>query len=372
MQGDTNDTDVIVLGDHSCTYIAATLLVAHGVPRVRHVVIPTDPPANRAVLINPDLFKLHKLLTPLREAIPVTPVNGVQFLCDDRDISGKYSDEAPIAYVARLLDVNRAAERLAEQAGVKIQRPVKLVVGRTNPQGVELQIDGVTTRATALIVGGDLPEACKRRLGIPLSWDTDVERRLYFVELPTTASQADPGQTLMSLDLKGTMQWAWMLSTPDARHLFVEQSGNRREPMAMLQHWANVLTSHGMLQQTTIDAKRIQCIQAPIAGALSQDSVCDRTVLIGPAGGFFGASGEDVFPSVWSAIHAAQVMREALKKSLLQDALDEYRSCWRTELGVYLQGPQQNLRLLLPMIYRNAAMTARLAVAILAGKSVIH
>ena len=41
-------------------------------------------------------------------------------------------------------------------------------------------------------------------------------------------------------------------------------------------------------------------------------------------------------------------------------------------LGDYLRGPQQNLRFLLPLVYRNAIMTARLADAILLGKSVVR
>jgi flavin-dependent dehydrogenase len=113
-------------------------------------------------------------------------------------------------------------------------------------------------------------------------------------------------------------------------------------------------------------------MHAPIAGALSQDGVADRTLLIGPAGGFYSACGEDIYPNVWSALYAVSVATQALKKPVLQDALDDYRSCWRTDLGFYLQGPQQNLRLLLPMVYRNSTMTARLAEAILTGKNVIH
>jgi hypothetical protein len=41
-------------------------------------------------------------------------------------------------------------------------------------------------------------------------------------------------------------------------------------------------------------------------------------------------------------------------------------------LGDYLRGPQQNLRFLLPMVYRNQKMTTRLTEAILTGKSVVR
>jgi len=52
--------------------------------------------------------------------------------------------------------------------------------------------------------------------------------------------------------------------------------------------------------------------------------------------------------------------------------LSPYRQQWRTTLGDYLRGPQQNLRFLLPMVYRNPKMTARLTEAILTGKSVVR
>ena len=65
-------------------------------------------------------------------------------------------------------------------------------------------------------------------------------------------------------------------------------------------------------------------------------------------------------------------LKKALKEPHLQDALNAYRSEWRTTLGDYLRGPQQNLRFLLPLVYRNQVMTNRLGEAILMGKSVVR
>ena len=65
-------------------------------------------------------------------------------------------------------------------------------------------------------------------------------------------------------------------------------------------------------------------------------------------------------------------MKKALKEPHLQDALQPYRHHWRTTLGDYLRGPQQNFRFLLPLVYRNQVMTTRLTEAILLGKSVVR
>ena len=79
---------------------------------------------------------------------------------------------------------------------------------------------------------------------------------------------------------------------------------------------------HGVLRSTDnlpIDeAKSMDC---PVAGASSREGVASRTLLLGPAGGFYSASSEDVYPNCWSAVFAADAMRKALKEPHLQDAL---------------------------------------------------
>ena len=107
-------------------------------------------------------------------------------------------------------------------------------------------------------------------------------------------------------------------------------------------------------------------------GALSQEGVANRALLIGPAGGFYSGCAEDIYPNCWSALFAADAVRKALKEPHLQDALQPYRQKWGTTLGDYLRGPQQNLRFLLPLVYRNPVMTARLGESILMGKSVVR
>ena len=121
-----------------------------------------------------------------------------------------------------------------------------------------------------------------------------------------------------------------------------------------------------------VPVESAEYLDLPLAGALAHEGVANRTLLIGPAGGFYSACSEDIYPNCWSAIHAADAVKKALKEPHLQDALHPYRHRWRTTLGDYLRGPQQNLRFLLPMVYRNQKMTARLSESILMGKSVVR
>jgi hypothetical protein len=148
----------------------------------------------------------------------------------------------------------------------------------------------------------------------------------------------------------------------------------KHDPIQLLQHWASVLANHGELKLAsgTDISKSATSMDLPLAGALVQEGVANRTLLIGPAGGFFTACAEDLYPTCWSAVFAVDVALRALQEKHVQDALGAYRQKWGSTLGDFLRGPQQNLRFLLPLVYRNPTMTARLTEAILLGKSVVR
>jgi flavin-dependent dehydrogenase len=372
MAARTNEFDVIVLGDHPCTYIAALLLRRHGVHRVAHVTIPTDATSDRAVLINAKVFSLDPVLEPWRDSVELTPILGIHFLGDNPSIHCSHASTFPLGYCGKLGEIAQAARAIAQRGGITLLPASTLNVHRSDLRGVEIEIDGQTIRASALVVGGNLAPADKRTLGIPEEWDPGVGRRLCYAKLPPGPNP--DGGISMSLDLKGSLKCGWLLYTGDGRHLIAEcdPNGNKAKYAGQLQYWANVLSAHGQLEPTTLDPQLVETVVLPFAGALNQDNVADRTLLIGPAGGFYSACGEDIYPNVWSAIYAADALAKALQKPILQDALDDYRACWRVTLGLHLGGHQQNLRFLLPLIYKNESMTARLAEAILMGKDVVR
>ena len=141
----------------------------------------------------------------------------------------------------------------------------------------------------------------------------------------------------------------------------------------LLNHWAEVLARHGMIDaRASARNLTVNSIDLPLAGAMAHEGVANRTLLVGPAGGFFSACGEDIYPNCWSAVFAADVLARSLKETHLQDAIGAYRHEWRTTLGDYLLGPQQNLRFLLPLVYRNQVMTDRLAESIFQGKAIVR
>ncbi len=341
-------------------------------------MIPDERPIDRLVLINPALFSLSPMLEPMRRRLEMTTIYGAQFLSDDPATKSEYRSKSGLAHVAQSHAVAAEFARLAEAEGVQTLEPKDLQLRRLDETGLDVTFNGKSElRATALIVGGMLSDAQHKMLGLPDGWGGDVMHRYTFLKL-SGIRWADLGSRPimpMSLNLMDTLCWGWLLPGPKGMQLAVEQrmdTAGRVPPTQLLNHWAQVLRNHGLLNDRELPLDAAESIDLPLAGALAHEGVANRTLLVGPAGGFFSACTEDIYPNCWSAIFAADAMRKALKERHLQDALQPYRSRWRTTLGEYLRGPQQNFRFLLPLIYRNEVMTTRLTECILLGKSVVR
>ncbi len=372
------EIDVLVIGGHPSAYLAAALLGHKTKYRVVHSTIPGEENADRLVMINPRFFRLHPLVEGLRRKVEARSVYGLQFYADDPGTRSEYRNKSAVASVGQYKEIRGAMEKLAWEADVECLSPDRVEIHRLNERGVEVTVGKREVFPKALVVGGRLPEDQGRLLGLPDGWERGVVHRYSYCMMRGTRLIDVNSRPLvpMSLDLHGLLSWAWVL--PGVRHtqLALEQplgTVQQYRPVDLMNHWAQVLHGHGVLKMPlTIAPPMVQTMDLPLGGALAQEGVANRTVLIGPAGGFYTASGEDIYPNCWSAVYAAEVLKKALKEEHLQDALQPYRYRWRTTLGDYLRGPQQNLKFLLPLVYRNQVMTNRLAEAILTGESVVR
>ena len=377
--------DVVVLGCHPAAHVAALLLrqdaagakpAKGGKPRLRIVHVPVDDgqPADRLVVVNPELFDLHPAIAKALQPVPTTAVFGVRFLADDGTTASEYRTPAPVVRTAVHKDLRDALATAAEAAGVEVATgPVS--VERVDETGVHLTVGRHALSPAAVVLANGASAADAAVLGVPDGWGPDVVRRFVSVRCKTgrQVTLADAPLMPMSLDLCGQLCWAWLVPGDGEFQLTVEQPAGKAGGRELLVHWLGVLQRHGVLPaKFAVDPAAVTSVDLPLAGALVHEGVASRTLLVGPAGGFLSACGEDVYPGCWSAVYAADVLRKSLKREHLQDALGDYRQVWRTTLGDYLRGPQQNLRLLLPLVYRNPVMTARLAEAILLSKSVVR
>jgi hypothetical protein len=369
--------DVLVLGDHPSAYLAACLLRGEGrlsVAHVRQTALSDD----RLVLINPAFFSLHKMLGPLRQRMALHPLARVRFLGEQPQTRSEVQLGKAMPASASLIGVRDAMRRMAEDAGVVLLDDERLIIQRADEAGVEVLVHGRPTR-TRVMVLADLPPPSQRAvLDLPRGWDPGVLHRQTWLLFRDRASEVDDSHTLtMALDLEDSDCWGWLIRWRGQTQLGVHQPVERLPrlaPLALLERWIQRLARHGAIKSADQlpPVVRASQMDVALAGALSQESVANRALLIGPAGGFHSASGEEIHPTCWSAVYAADVLRKAMKEKHLQDALQPFRQRWGSTLGDYLRGPQQNLRFLMPLVYRNSTMATRLAESILLGKSVIH
>jgi flavin-dependent dehydrogenase len=300
------------------------------------------------------------------------------FLADDGTTRGEYKcAKGPAALVARYSDIKKALCNCAKEAGAKLLTPKSLQIRVLDQQHFEVIADNHVIRPKAVLLGGALPPEPAKALSLPEMFSSEVMRRYTFVRLrgEKWATPSPKPCAYMSLDLGGKLTWAWMLTHGDEVQLAVEVPLDQPEPTPAqsIRAWASVLLKHGVLKTIgDIGTNELVSLPIPSAGALAREVVGNRTLLFGPAGGFYTACLEDIFPNCWSAQFAVDAVKAALGQSHLQDALQPYREMWGTTLGEYLRGPQQNLRFLLPLVYRNPVMTSRLAESILQGKTVVR
>ncbi|MDB5318650.1 MAG: hypothetical protein JWN40_281 [Phycisphaerales bacterium] len=371
--------DVLVLGEHPAAYLTAALLKHKSKLNVLHATLPDEKPPDRLVLINPELFDLHPILHPLRRKIETTSIYGLQFLSSaDATTRSEHRAKSILSLVAHYKDVRTAFQKMATAEGVEFVNPKHVQVHRIDETGLDVTVGKSHLHPKVLVLGGPLPDAQQKLLGLPESWGRDVVHRYTFVKFKGAKQAELGGKPLvpMSLDLNGQLTWAWLLPHGPCIQLCVEQPTetlSRIKPAELLALWEAVLKRHGILKPDThVPIDQAQSIDLPLAGALAHEGLANRTLLVGPAGGFYSATGEDIYPNVWSACFASDAIKKALKETHLQDALAPYRHNWRTTLGDYLRGPQQNLRFLLPLVYRNQVMTTRLTEAILLGKGMLR
>ena len=378
--------DVLVLGQHPCAYLAADMLsqAKPGVS-VQHATIPGDEPPDRLILVNPEVFALHKPLEKAKKKLDLEPVWGCAFLSEEPGTRGEWrskSATAPASYVGSYSELRKQFCLLAKESGVKLHSPKSLVVQRVDEKGFEVKIDHHTLHPRAILLAGHVSGENAKTLALPETFSTEVMRRYSFLRLPKDAANVAGGASEkavmpMSLDVGGQLTWAWMLIGRDDVQLAVEQpsdSISALPPAKVMTKWAGDLKKHGVLKvdPEALPLEKMESMDLPAAGALAREIVANRTLLFGPAGGFYTACLEDLYPNCWSARFAVDAIRAALGEVHLQDALQPYRQSWGTTLGEYLRGPQQNLRFLLPLVYRNPVMSGRLAESILQGKSVVR
>lgn len=120
------------------------------------------------------------------------------------------------------------------------------------------------------------------------------------------------------------------------------------------------------------EAARARVTQSPASAALDMDThVGKHCLLIGDAGGFISAaSNEGIYPAMWSAQIAVEVIDAALKSAQSQDELMSFEMKWRTTMADYLRSPNTDIQFLLPLIFSNQPIADRMGAAFFSGENI--
>ena len=374
----TREPAVIVVGDHPAAALCALLLKEADVA-VALLDIGTTPNADRLITLNPSFFDLHGSLQRLRSALPLAPITQIRFLGPDGESAsathpdaGENPHSQVMAFIASMREVREAMRSAAVDAGVPHLR-ASLLTEHIDDRGVHVRIGQERFVPAVLAVADPLPDEAGQLLDAPRfpGRGSSIQATARLRGGSLFGSAADPQVLDLTLDLGHQLNWGWLLRRGVEAQLCVQCPPEGDVP-ALMDEWTGMLKRHGVLTtEAEPDLSKLKVYDLPLGGALMRDVVARRTLLLGPAGGFYSASGEDVYPGCWSALFAAEVGARAVKAQHPQDALAAYRGRWGSTLGDYLRGPQQNLRFLLPLVYKNPVMTQRLAEAILLGQSLV-
>ncbi len=176
---------------------------------------------------------------------------------------------------------------------------------------------------------------------------------------------------ILGLDRKGS--FGTICRLVERLSISIHWSGDREAATSAFIDLCKLSLQRGLLDvDLTRAAATAPLVASPAAAALEMDShVGKHALLIGDAGGFVSAaSNEGIYPAMWSAKIATQVVQEALESTYSQDVLMSYDSRWRIELADHLRSPNTDTQFLLPLIFSNQAMADRMGTAFFTGANI--
>jgi flavin-dependent dehydrogenase len=161
----------------------------------------------------------------------------------------------------------------------------------------------------------------------------------------------------------------------DGEHLVVrlDAAGTADAVCQYLELLLKRMCDRGLLPgEASSNASAAAVRPSPARPALEVDShVAKRSLRIGDAGGFLAAaSREGIYPALWSAKLAVEVLVFAADRPHPQDILRQFSSIWRSVMGQYLGSPGTDVQFLLPLIFSNQQMANRMAQVFWQGQDI--
>lgn len=351
--------DIVVLGAGAAGATCAALAAQRGLNVA--IIDPVDPrrqaQARPEWMTRPALSILEGLQVDT-SALTSSPISGAVFHSANLDRTAETTEAEPPAY---RIDYAALTQALAERAvGLGVRSllgvaPVKVQVREREVNILLEDNDSVQGRFLVVATGTGRTSGTN---------DGGEGRWLAQLHWPLTKGKSDD-RFHWVLGRQGLVWWQ------TREHLVVNlcERGNREAVAALLQDFLIEARETRLLPAVPDDAAST-VRPLPAVSALEMDSLVDKGMLrIGDAGGFVSfASMEGIYPAMWSAKLAVDVAAEAVHSAQPQDTLQEYDRRWRTAMAEYLRPPDIETPFLLPLVFSNRQMAARLAAAFWRGQ----
>lgn len=326
--------------------------------------------------VNTDIAKLLDELDVASKQLLSRPIKEVAF--HNADLS-KTSVPKLKSTPGYLIDRATFDERLvntAKRAGAQLIENCEITDLDPQESGVNvITSKGKTYQCKLLVLAIGASKKLRAQVGIARS-DARETRWTALIEHALDAKSKDaPTTTSIDIVLGATADngLGMLARQKDRISLTLNSPGERDAIIARIVELAHIMREKKMVT-SDFPAKptAVECAESSFGPALELDShVGKHTLLIGDAGGFIAAvSQEGIYPSMWSAKIAAEVIGSAWGADISQDALMTFDNKWRLEMGDYLRPPNTDLQLLAPLIFSNQPMTDRMASAFFFGENI--
>jgi len=365
--------DVLIIGAGPAGATAAALLAGQerSVVLIDRAVVPR--PRRRTVWTNARALLLLKEIGGQEGAAGAVPFSEVTFHSGDLSKTAKAHFRETPGYVVRREAFEAALVQAAVAAGTELRAPWPITDIDLCEEHVELTAEsGDALRGRMLLAatghGSSLTERItkSRQVPSPTQWTVKVE-----------AALNKPGKTsgavsvVLGLDRRGAFGLVILHQSRVA--VSAGGQGAGEEAVDLLVGLCRRLTESGIIPiDLAPEAARARVRPSPAGTALEMDShVAKHALLIGDAGGFVSAaSQEGIYPAMWSAQLAVEVIAKALDSEHSQDVLMEFDPKWRMAMAEYLRPPNTDIQFLLPLIFSNQPMADRMGAAFFLGQSI--
>ena len=316
---------------------------------------------------------------PLLDALGVSvkklagrTVNSVTFYNADLSQSARPNFVEPPGMVLDRSRFRRELVRTARKSGATLLDGCRVTEVVLEEEAVSLmadEADPIRSRLLIVAAGQGSPLLARFEHGAgassAASWIAQVNAEV-------SGYKGGPAMGVV-LGIDAASSFGWFIRMDDRLsvgvHITQDEATVARRLAALCRELADVKIVEADLSDMAADAG---VHGSPCGVALSREShVAKHTLIVGDAGGFVSAaSGEGIYPAMWSASIAADVISEALGSANPQDRLREFDSRWRGALADYLRAPNTDMQYLVPLIFTNQPMADRMGAAFFSGENI--